>query len=123
LKALLRDKLTSLGGDAKAADGPNVEVWDRWPAITAVRAGPNNTIWVQRKGTVADINSMAVNSPDTPEGFGGSHWDVLDAEGKLLGFVAFPHGFRPYETKGLLVYGVSTDSLGVQRVSVIQLER
>jgi hypothetical protein len=30
----------SLGGDAKAAESPNVEVWDRWPAITAVRRRP-----------------------------------------------------------------------------------
>ena len=123
LKDLLRQKLTLLGGDAKAAESPNVEVWDRWPAITAVRAGPDNTIWVQRRGTISDIDAMAVNSPDTPERFGGSRWDVLDSEGKSLGFVQFPRGFRPYDVRDSRVYGVTTDSLGIQRIGIVELKR
>jgi 6-bladed beta-propeller len=123
LKELLRQKLTLLGGDPTAAQSPNVEVWDRWPAITAVRAGPDNTIWVQRRGTIADIDAMAVNSPDTPERFGGGHWDVLDSFGMSLGFVRFPAGFRPYDVRESQIYGVSTDSVGVQRVRVLELAR
>ncbi len=123
LRELLRQKLTFLGGDAKAADSPNVEVWDKWPAITALRAGPDNTIWVQRRGTIADIDAMAVNSPDMPEHFGGGRWDVLDAKGESLGFVEFPRGFRPHDVRESRVYGVTTDSLGVQRVSVLELKR
>jgi hypothetical protein len=88
-----------------------------------VRAGPDNTIWVQRRGTIEDIDAMAVNSSDTPERFGGTHWDVLDAEGKSLGFVQFPRGFRPYDVRDTRVYGVTTDSLGVQRIGVVQLKR
>jgi hypothetical protein len=123
LKELLRQKLTLLGGDAAASQSPNVEVWDRWPAITALRAGPDNTIWVQRRGAIEDIDAMAVNSPDTPERFGGARWDVLDSSGRSLGFVRFPAGFRPYDAREARIYGVSTDSLGVQRVRVLELTR
>jgi hypothetical protein len=66
---------------------------------------------------------MAVNSPDTPERFGGSRWDVLDSEGKSPGFVQFPRGFRPYDMRDSRVYGVTTDSLGIQRIGIVELKR
>jgi hypothetical protein len=123
LVGLLRQKLVFLGGAASAAESPNVEVCQHWPALTALRAGPDHTIWVQRRGTVSDIDALAINSPDTPEGFGGSRWDVLDRDGKSLGYLQFPRGFRPHQVTDSLVYGVTTDSLGVQRVSVLRLQR
>ena len=123
LRELLREKLVLLGGDASAAQSANVEFWDQWPAITAIRSGPRETIWVQRRGTITDIDPMAVNSPDAPDRFGGSLWDVLEQEGRPLGLLRFPAGFRPQDVRDSLVYGVSTDSLGVQRVSVLKLRR
>ena len=123
LRELLRQKLVLLGGDASAAQSPNVELWDHWPAITAIRSGPRQTIWVQRRGTIADIDPMAINSPDLPDRFGGSLWDVLDQKGRPLGVIRFPAGFRPHDLRDSLVYAVSTDSLGVQRVKVLKLRR
>ena len=123
LRELLREKLVLLGGDASAAESASVEFWDHWPAITAIRSGPWETIWVQRRGTIADIDPMAVNSPDAPDRFGGSLWDVLDQKGRPLGLLRFPAGLRPHHVRDSLVYGVSTDSLGVQRVKVLKLRR
>jgi hypothetical protein len=120
---LLREKLGFLGGDVSAADGPGVTVWDRLPAISDIRNGPDNTIWIQRAAPPAEFDAMSINSPDAPSGFGGSHWDVANTDGEILGSVSFPRGFRPFTMRDSTVYGVQVDSLNVQRISVLRLRR
>jgi hypothetical protein len=78
---LLRVKLRAIGGDASFADSPQVEAPVRFPAITAVRAGPRGTIWVQLMGPVESIDPMAINAPDRADFLGGATWHVLDSTG------------------------------------------
>ena len=122
MRELLRTKLTALGGVAETADGPNVVFPDSLPAITAVRAGPIYTIWVQRMGGVESIDPVAVNAPGPADAFGGGTWDVLGSEGAFLGVVRLPARFRLMEVADGAVYGVLRDDMDVQWVVRLRLE-
>ncbi len=50
------------------------------------------------------------------EDFGGSNWDVFDADGRFLGEVAMPPRFTPRALLGDRIYGVARDALDVQYV-------
>lgn len=71
LRELLRTRLSSIGGDPTAANGPNVVLPHSLPALAGVRQGPDGTIWVLRAGGVDGVDPMAVNSAGPAEGFGG----------------------------------------------------
>ncbi len=123
---LAREKMRMLGGSPQAVDAVPVDRPRVLPAITSVLAGPDGTIWVQRRGEVGDVHPMAINSPDPPTGWGGSHWDVLDGEGRRVGIVETPPRFRASRIRGTHVYGVLRDRLGVEsvvRLEVTRLER
>ena len=123
MRELLRTKLTALGGVVETAAGPNVVFPDSLPSITAVRAGPDNTIWVQRMGSVESIDPVAVNAPGPADALGGGTWDVFDAEGAFVGVVRLPARFRAMEITGDAVYGVLRDDMDVQRVVRLRLDR
>ena len=123
LEEKLGEKLEMLGGSRDAASQIPVEHPERLPAITAVQAGPDSTLWVQRMGAVEDVHPMAVNSPDPPSGWGGTTWDVLDREGRWMGSVELPAGFRLFRTRGDRLYGVRRGELDVEEVVRLRLER
>jgi hypothetical protein len=50
-------------------------------------------------------------------------WAVFQADGRLLGVVPMPPGFRPLWIGGDLVAGVQRDELGVERVRVHRVQR
>ena len=50
-------------------------------------------------------------------------WAVYDPDGRLLGSVALPDGFRPTHIGGDFVVGVGTDEMDVQRVRMYALEK
>lgn len=50
-------------------------------------------------------------------------WQVLDAEGALLGSVRFPEGFRPTQILGDRVAGVFTDEFDVEYAWILSLDR
>lgn len=50
-------------------------------------------------------------------------WDVFDPDGRLLGRVTTPDGFRVAQIGEAFVLGVHTDALGVERVRLYRLER
>lgn len=112
----LGEKMEMLGGSRAMLDQLPVEAPDRLPTITSVRAGPANTLWVQRMGAVEDIHPMVLNGPDPPTGFGGGTWDVLDGEGRYLGSVELPPRLRVFRITGDAVYGVRRDALDVEEV-------
>ena len=113
---LLRTKLRAIGGDASFADSPQVEAPARFPAITAVRAGPRGTLWVQQMGPVESIDPMAINAPDRADFLGGSTWHVLDATGVFLGAIELPRRFRIFRVTEDALYGAARDSEGVERI-------
>jgi hypothetical protein len=118
---LLRTKLRAIGGDASFADSPQVEAPPRFPAITAVRAGPRGTIWVQLMGPVETIDPMAINAPDRADFLGGSSWHVLDSTGAFLGKLELPRRFRPFRITDDAVYGAARDDDGVERIVRLRL--
>jgi hypothetical protein len=120
---MLREKLRMIGGDASFADSPMVEAPANLPAITAVRAGPDGTIWVQRMGPVSSIDPMAVNAPDRPDFFGGPLWDILDRDGRYMGTLRLPPRFRIFRILGDAIYGAARDENGVERILRLRLQR
>lgn len=120
LIALAREKMRMLGGSPRAVDAVPVDRPTVLPALTSVLATPEGAIWVQRRGEVADVHPMAINSPDPPVGWGGSRWDVLDGDGRRVAVVETPRRFRATRVRGQRLYGVMRDPLGVE--SVVRLE-
>ena len=118
---LLRVKLRSIGGDASFADSPQVEAPARFPAITAVRAGPQGTIWVQLMGPVGSIDPMAINAPDRADFLGGSTWHVLDSTGEFMGAIELPRRYRPFRFTEDAIYGAARDDDGVERIVRLRL--
>jgi hypothetical protein len=118
---LLRIKLRSIGGDASFADSPQVEAPERFPAITAVRAGPQGTLWVQLMGPVESIDPMAINAPDRADFLGGSTWHVLDSSGVFRGAIPLPRRFRIFRVTDDAIYGAARDDDGVERIVRLRL--
>lgn len=119
----MREKMVMLGGSADAVDQLPVDLPERLPVLTSVRAGPDATIWVQRGGPVAHVHPMALNTPDPPTGWGGAVWDVLDAEGRFLGPVTLDPGTRVARILDDRVVGVRRDALDRDEVVVWRLLR
>lgn len=120
---LLRAKYRMIGGDASFADSPQVEAPPTFPAITTVRAGPDGTIWVQQMGPVSTIDPMAINAPDRADFLGGPTWHVLDRDGVFLGAIELPPRFRIFRMSGDAIYGAARDSLDVERIVRLRLQR
>ncbi|HEX6313887.1 MAG TPA: hypothetical protein VFZ73_03475 [Gemmatimonadaceae bacterium] len=118
---LLRTKLQAIGGDASFADSPQVEAPPQFPSITAVRAGPRGTIWVQLMGPVETIDPMAINAPDRADFLGGSTWHVLDTSGEFLGVIELPKRFRIFRVTDDALYGAARDDDGVERIVRLRL--
>ena len=93
-----------------------MEAPSHFPAITAVRAGPDGTIWVQQMGPVESIDPMAINAPDRADFLGGATWHVLDSTGRFLGAIELPRRFRIFRVKDRTLYGAARDDNGVERV-------
>ena len=123
LRELLREKLTMLGGDVAAVNQLRLVYDDAFPAITALRSGPDATLWVQRMGPASGISAMSVNAEDAGAGLGGNVWDVLDADGRFLGTITTPDRFRIQRITDDAVYGVRQDTLDAERVERLRLIR
>ena len=120
---LLRERLVMLGGDADAAEQMQVDYPEALPVLTTVRAGPENTIWVQREGGLTNVHPMAINTPDPPVAWGGEAWDVLDADGVFQGTVALAPGTRITRILPDRIVGVRRDAVGQDVVVVWRLLR
>ena len=123
MRELLRAKMRALGGSPDIADSPRVEAPPLFPAITAVRAGPGGTIWVQRMGDVASIDPMALNASERSDFFGGSTWDVLEGDGRYAGSIELPRRFRVFRIIDDAIYGAARDEDGVEQVVRLRLRR
>ena len=123
LTRLLGEKFEMLGASRDLVERLDVVAPPRLPTITALHAGPDGTLWVQRAGAAEDVHPMALNTPDPPSGWGGPTWEVFDREGRWLGSVELPPRFRLLASEGDLLYGVRRDALDVERVMRLRLER
>lgn len=123
LRKKLGDRLEMFGGSRTMLEQVPVDAPERLPALTSVMKGPEGTLWVQRMGDVGDVHPLALNTPDPPTGYGGGVWDVLDPGGRHLGEVVLPPGIRVMDIAAGAVYGITSDSLGVERVVRVDLVR
>jgi hypothetical protein len=125
-EALLRGvaaRIVMLGGSADAVEQVPVDYPRTLPVLTDVRAGPEETVWVQRAGSIRDVHPMALNTPDPPRGWGGGAWEVLDREGRFLGTVDLPPRFRLLDIRGDVLLGIQADQDWVDHVVVMNLIR
>lgn len=99
----------------------SVQFAPTWPALAALIAGPEGTLWVQ----VVDAGRLEGLTPEALQAgaFGSRTWDVFDAEGAYLGAVRVPEGFAALRFVGENLYGIHADDLGVQRVLRLRLAR
>lgn len=79
------------------------------PSVTGVLAGPAGAVWTR--------------GFDTGESWRGFSrvWNVVGEAGAVRR-VRFPAGFEPLQQEGGVIYGVSTDSLQVERVEAYRVE-
>ncbi len=90
---------------------------DRFPAFRTVVPGPAGTIWVRHVLPPSEMSETEVNSLNYPRGeWAAREWDVLDADGRLLGVVTMPHLFSPKLFRGDKIYGIWREELEVQHV-------
>lgn len=68
-------------------------------------------LWVERYRSHLMENSVARG------------WDIFDAEGRLVGHLTTPAGFRVADIGARFVLGVHADSLGVETVRMFRLDK
>jgi hypothetical protein len=77
------------------------------PAFADLRADDAGNLWVRE--------SVILDEPKI--------WTVFDDDGRLLGPIELPDGFRPLHIGHDFVLGVASDELDVQRIRVYRLEK
>jgi hypothetical protein len=98
----------------------NIEFGATHPAIGGNMPGPDGT-WLVRRPVSASELTRAMGRPQRDEPRAGPESDVFDADGRFLGTIRFPAGFRLAAVAGGKFYGIETDSLDIP--SVVRLAR
>lgn len=101
----------------QGASGPAVErilateYASHHPVHGALLADQAGNLWVER------YRSHLLEDP------GPQEWDIFDAEGRLVGYLATPSDFEITDIGADFVLGFHTDELGVQTVRMYRLVR
>ncbi len=88
---------------------------DTLPAFSTFLVTTDGRLWVQAYLEPQNLG------PDNWGGTGTNEWSVFDRDGRWLGTVVTPTGFRVHEVGADYVLGVWTDELDVQYVRVYEL--
>jgi hypothetical protein len=99
----------------------NVSFADHYPAYATMAAGPDGTLWVQRIRSAAQV--VGSGASFSIDDVGSAEWEVFDAEGRYLGVVTFPVGFRPVRFHGDWVIGVWKDDMDIEYVMRLRVRR
>lgn len=94
----------------------NAEFTAEYPAVHDVFGGPQETIWVQRVRRISDAE-VAVG----PEAIGSPEWLIFGPQGRYLGALRLPDGFKPYRLADDRLYGAARDDRGVEYLSVLRI--
>jgi hypothetical protein len=123
MKERFREKFRLMGANPDVVDNIGLLYDETLPALTALQAGPENTLWVQRMGDVTAIDPMVINTNDRTDGLGGEVWDVFDGELRFLGSVRLPPRFRILRFSDNSIWGVRKDEMDVELVERLDLMR
>lgn len=85
---------------------------DAVPALGRIHAGRDGSIWVERPDLVEDPVTLEW-SRGAPQ---PTYWDVFDGDGRFIGTVELPAGFRVYDVTANAVVGVVRDEPDVEHV-------
>jgi len=80
-------------------------------------------MWADEVGYLWVAQDGAIPSERSDVGTVSEVWDVFDRDGRLLGTIGIPGGFRVTWIGDTQVIGVHTDEFGVDRVRVYRLDR
>ncbi|MFC1791528.1 hypothetical protein ACFL0I_03580 [Gemmatimonadota bacterium] len=95
-----------------------------YPVFGGLFIGPEGTLWVQRVRSAQDMAEGAGEEFEfDPQDIASTEWEVFDDQGRYLGIVTLPEGFRPVTAKGDYLYGVWQDELDVQYVMRLTVNR
>jgi len=121
LRATLRSFMESQGAPPAAVSQliDQMQFADSYPAFATLVAGPWGTTWVQRVRSVESLDPGTFG----PEALGSPDWDVFDEDGRYLGAVRTPDGFRPLVVRGDHLYGVGVDDMEVPVVLKLEVSR
>ena len=111
--AAFRDQFAEMADDDAASKmrvAVNAPVLESFPAYSSLRGDALGHLWVAE-----------YKLPDAR--YEGTLWTVFDPDGRALGFVQTPDGFRVFEIGADYILGRTTDELGVEYVHVLTLGR
>ena len=126
IRRLLREQWTQVGVPPAQLEQlmQGVGFAEYFPAFGQIFIGPQETLWVQRIQSAADMAQGSEEEVEfDPQDLGSPEWEVFDAEGRFLGVVTMPDRFRPVNTDGDQIYGVYRDELDVQYIMRLQVNR
>ena len=106
LNAYWERRFANQSDDARAnslREAKDVGLVDAYPAFSRILSDRVGHLWIQERGS--------------------SVWTVFDPEGRVLGLVQVPSGFRVFEIGEDYLLGMSRDDLGVEYVQLWSLSR
>lgn len=104
----LRRVQVAMHGPAAGKAVDNVQVPERLPAFERLMVDDGGSLWVQRMPWPGAVPA---------------EWDVFDGEGRMIGTVTMPAGFRATHIGSDFVLGVWTDEDDVEYVRMYRLAR
>lgn len=88
------------------------------PPVSTALAAPDGSLWVRRE---AAGSSIYFASPSQVPG--QVEWDLLDADGHIVGLTRLPIRFEALHAEGDAIWGVLRDEMGVPTVVKYRLNR
>ena len=96
---------------------------DDLPPVSSVHVDSGGRLWVARPPWPSSLLDESTVMPRDWAKLPGSDWDVFDADGRFLGTVQFPEGFRAFAFREGAIYGAWQDEIGVPYVVRFRLTR
>lgn len=107
--------------ESQLREGRNIYALPEYaPAFTALAAGPEGTLWVQRALPV-DSMTGAILQGFPIRAFAGPEWEVYSREGRFLGVVTMTSGFALLKIRDGYVYGRQRGEYDVERMGRLRV--
>jgi hypothetical protein len=114
----LRTVMAATGRAERLNDFPEAAALEPIPVIGEVLLDSNDQVWLKHYNPSTD--SYLVRGGPL---FHGGRWSVLTRDGRVVAEVQMPAGFAPLDISDESIAGVYRDSLGVEYVWVLDLQK